>query len=197
MNTLSRHESSFRILVMLRMLKHNLLLNFFDNISGPIRPYMLSLLILTTIKLFPQRSIGWTIMSLSLGFLPEALDICNSYRVRLRSQTVSDHDGSEANSILTLDKRMTATLRLNVPTMGCVACVNKIDSTIRQFGLRNRNIRDGASWLTDGSQKGGMAELKITGSSADEIEKMKDEVMAAIENAGFTCDVNSLLFDQT
>mmetsp|Transcript_19418 Transcript_19418/g.40569 ORF Transcript_19418/g.40569 Transcript_19418/m.40569 type:complete len:395 (+) Transcript_19418:313-1497(+) len=165
----------------------------FNKYLGPIRPFMLSVLIFTTAKLFSQRSIVWTIVSLSLGFLPEVLHICNNYRVRVGNRTVSQHDGDQNNRIPTSDTQLIATLRLDVPTMGCVACVNKIDSTIRQLGLREkRNIRDGVSWLNDGSKKGGMAELKITGSSSDEIEKIKDQVIAAIENAGFRCDVNGL-----
>lgn len=178
---------------MLRMLNRNLLLKIFYDISGPIRPFMLSVLIFTTAKLFPQRSIVWTIVSLSLGFLPEVLHLGNNYRVRVGNQTINNHDGDESDSIQTSDTQFIATLRLDVPTMGCVACVNKIDSTIRQFGLREkRNILEGVSWLNDGSKEGGTAELKITGSSSDEIETIKDEVIAAIENAGFRCDVNGL-----
>lgn len=87
---------------------------------------------------------------------------------------------------------ITAKLTLDCHTMGCVACVNKIDTSIRQCKSA-ANIREESSWLNEeGSAKGGMAEVTISAESNDGINVIVDEVVAAVEDAGFQCKVKSL-----
>jgi copper chaperone CopZ len=88
-----------------------------------------------------------------------------------------------------------ATLTLNIPTMGCVACVNKVDASIRGCNSAAR-IREETSWLTGGAAKGGAAELVILGRTNEEINRVVDEVVAAVKDAGFRCDVESLRVDK-
>ena len=54
--------------------------------------------------------------------------------------------------------------------------------------------RDGcrASWLTDGTAKGGVAELLILGKTNEEIDAIANDVLVAVKNAGFDCTVDSL-----
>lgn len=75
--------------------------------------------------------------------------------------------------------------------MGCVACVNKVDTSIRLCKLAG-NIRGETSWLTEGSTKGGKAELSISARSREEIETIVEEVVSAVSSAGFRCTVDSL-----
>ena len=158
----------------------------FNTYLGPIRPILLPVLLLSTWKLLSQRSLEWTIISLLLAFLPEMVDVWNKIRQIQQKQSYID-DFSTSLPI-------SAKLRLNCPTMGCVACVNKIDSSIRQCKFSSANIKEETSWLTNGSEKGGMAEMMIQGKNNDEIDDVVKEVMSALEKAGFKCTVKSLIF---
>ena len=162
--------------------------------TGPIRPILLPLFLLSTWKLFPHRSISWTIVSIFLAFLPELVGVKNIVRSK---QWQRKHDGDiignqDAEDEATLSSLpITAKLQLNIPTMGCVACVNKVDSSIRQC-KSSSNVREETSWLTEGDAKGGMAELLISASTNEELDKIVEEVADAVNNAGFKCDVESL-----
>lgn len=161
----------------------------FNTYLGPIRPILLPIMLLSTWTLLPQRSLGWTFLSLFLAFLPESLDIWNTVRSRQWQQTSRDNNNKVgASSLLPVS----AKLRLNCPTMGCVACVNKIDTSIRQCKSAANNIREEMSWLTETAKKGGTAELTISATTNEEIDRIAKEVVAAVEKAGFQCDVESL-----
>ena len=136
----------------------------------------------STWRLISQRSIGWTITSLILSFLPEFLHVWNEYK--------SSRARAEGPSAA--DLPVSAKLRLEIPTMGCVACVNKIDTSIRQCESSGRIIR-GTSWLDDGSQKGGKAEVLISGSDETDVERIQNDIMNAVKSAGFDCTVESLV----
>jgi len=157
----------------------------FNTILGPVRPLLLPLLLLSTWNLLPQRSLGWTALSLFLAFLPEVVYIFNSLA---RNQWKREKDTSLQNNAVT------ATLQLAIPTMGCIACVNKIDTSIRQCDSAT-SITQEKSWLTEGPGKGGMAELKISAQSTEEIDKVVQNVVTAIKNAGFESDTESLQID--
>ncbi len=81
-------------------------------------------------------------------------------------------------------------LKLNIPTMGCVACVNKVNSSIRGCNSAAEHILDESSWLT--GAKGGEAELIIRGRTREEIDHIVEEVVDAVKVAGFRCDVESI-----
>ncbi|KAL7539213.1 hypothetical protein ACHAXR_010881 [Thalassiosira sp. AJA248-18] len=169
----------------------------FNTYLGPIRPILLPILLFSTWKLLPQRPLGWTILSLILAFLPELVDIWNTNRSRQWQQKHVDDDSKnvvEESTSTSSYVAKTAKLRLNIPTMGCVACVNKVDTSIRQCKSAP-NIREETSWLTDSSAKGGMAELLISAKSNEDIDLIAEEVVDAVKNAGFHCDVESLQVD--
>jgi len=130
----------------------------------------------------PHRSVGWTIFSLLVTFLPELVDVLNTTRSR-RWQAKTNVSALP----------LSAKLLLNCPTMGCVACVNKVDTSIRQ-SKSAANIIEETSWLTDSTTKGGMAELTIRGRTEDEIKEIVDEVVAVLGNAGFQCSVDTLAY---
>ena len=132
-----------------------------------------------------------------LAFLPELVDIWNANRSRLlrRSYVDDKYDtGVKLTALSPSSITAEAILTLNIPTMGCVACVNKVDASIRGCNSAAR-IREESSWLTGGAAKGGMAELKILGKTNDEINRIVDDVVDAVKKAGFRCDVESLRVD--
>eukprot|EP00984_Skeletonema_dohrnii_P002365 scaffold821_cov123-Skeletonema_dohrnii-CCMP3373.AAC.5 len=157
----------------------------FNTILGPVRPLLLPLLLISTWNLLPQRSLGWTALSLFLAFLPELVYIFNSLA---RNQWKKEKYTSLQNNAVT------ARLQLAIPTMGCIACVNKIDTSIRQCDSAT-SITQEKSWLTEGSEKGGKAELKISAQSREEIDKVVQNVVTAIKNAGFESETESLQID--
>jgi len=156
----------------------------FNRLLGPIRPLILPLLLLSTYKLLPHRSPRWTILSLLLTFLPECIDILN----RIRTRKVEQQKNNDIQQTMS-----SAKLTLDCPTMGCVACVNKIDSSIRQC-KSSANIIEETSWLTDTS-KGGKAELLISAATKKNIYQIVDEVIAAIKKNGFECSVDSIQYE--
>lgn len=86
-----------------------------------------------------------------------------------------------------------AKLTLDCPTMGCVACVNKIDRSIGQC-KSSANIIEESSWLVDTS-KGGKAELLISATTKEEIVQIVDEVIACVNKSGFECSVDSIQYE--
>ena len=157
----------------------------FNTVLGPVRPLLLPLLLLSTWNLLPQRSLSWTALSLFLAFLPEIVYVFNSIA---RNQWKKQNDTSLQNNAVT------ATIQLAIPAMGCIACVNKIDTSIRQCESAV-SITQEKSWLTEGPGKGGMAELKISAQSTEDIDKVIQNVVTAITNAGFEYKIESLQID--
>ncbi len=156
----------------------------FNTVLGPVRPLLLPLLMLSTWNLLPQRSLGWTSLSLFLAFLPELVYVFNSLdRIQWKKQ-----------KNVSLQNALTAKLQLACPTMGCIACVNKIDTSIRQCESAN-SITQEKSWLTEGPGKGGMAELHISSSSTEEIDEVIQNVVTAIKKAGFECKIENVQID--
>eukprot|EP00579_Thalassiosira_antarctica_P027299 CAMPEP_0202026346 /NCGR_PEP_ID=MMETSP0905-20130828/58659_1 /ASSEMBLY_ACC=CAM_ASM_000554 /TAXON_ID=420261 /ORGANISM="Thalassiosira antarctica, Strain CCMP982" /LENGTH=222 /DNA_ID=CAMNT_0048589533 /DNA_START=321 /DNA_END=986 /DNA_ORIENTATION=- len=150
----------------------------FNTYLGPIRPILLPMLLFSTWTLLPQRSLGWTIISLFLGFLPELVDIWNTTRSQ---QWQQKHKDMQLSSTSSSPLPVAAKLRLDIPTMGCVSCVNKVDTSIRQCKSA-ANIREETSWLTDdGSAKGGVAELSIMARTNEEVDAIAQEVVTAVK----------------
>lgn len=167
----------------------------FNTILGPIRPILLPLFLYSTIKLQPQRPLGWTFASLFLGFLPEIVDVWNTNRsLRWKQKHAIDNDGSAESASTTSPLPITAKLRLDIPTMGCVACVNKINTSIRQCGSK-ANVREETSRLSQGDRKGGTAELLLSVRTHEDLDLTTKEVIAAVNKAGFDCTVESLQID--
>lgn len=153
----------------------------------------------------PHQPTGLTFVSISLAFLPEFVDIWNAIRSRRgwrrrRTHHVDDDEcdsGGNATTTTTASSSSSppsilavveAKLTLNIPTMGCVACVNKVDASIRGCNSAAL-IGEETSWLTS---KGGAAEISILGRTNEEINRAVNDVVAAVKDAGFRCDVKNL-----
>lgn len=155
----------------------------FNSVLGPVRPILLSLLLFSTWKLSSQRPIGWTILSLFLSLLPELVHTFNLIKTTQWKKRQISFQNTDV---------VTAKLQLAIPGMGCVACVNKIDASIRQCKSATR-IAQEKSWLNAPEMgKGGMAELIISASSDEEVDDVVKSVISAIRDAGFECQKESL-----
>jgi copper chaperone CopZ len=133
-----------------------------------------------------QRHPVWTLVSLTLAFLPEVVHLWNKLAtLKVLKSNVMSNDVHH-NQQLPFNAKIT----LNIPTMGCVACVNKVDSSIRGCSFY-ANIKEEKSWLKDG--KGGIAELIVFTENEAGVNKVVEEVKRAVEKAGFPCEVESIL----
>lgn len=140
-------------------------------------------------------------MSLLLAFLPELMDVWNTNRSQQWQQKrnngvlegIANRENKSTSSTLPIE----AKVKLIIPTMGCVACVNKVDSSIRQcISAANNKIREEKSWLADNAAKGGMAELTVLGNTKEDINNIVEDVIAAVTVAGFECKVASIRVDE-
>jgi copper chaperone CopZ len=141
----------------------------FNTYLGPLRPYFLSLLIVTSIK---QPSLHWTSTLLrgSIALLPEVVDWVNRKYSQL---TTSRTRKSQLN--------VQATMEVAIPTMGCVACINTIQGAIGKLpGVTNVQ----ASLLPLG-QKGGTATVKLAADSSDDMVDLVTDVLESLDRAGF------------
>jgi len=159
----------------------------FNTILGPVRPIFLSVLMYATAMSFPgpkMNGLGkWcsnTAITFFLALMPELLHIWNnnSWR-RLASQVTT---ATTAN-----DAKVGATVELDIPSMGCAACINKIDSTI----TGSNGVLSGRSWLND-DPKGGRARFDIAANSIDDVNEIIKSVVEKVDGSGFPCRVETV-----
>jgi hypothetical protein len=173
-----------------------ILLNFlvggcagFNSFFGPVRPYFLSLLGYLTFVSNPKVSVSF--LRFSIALLPELLHFWNRYarfQWRRGATTISSSKSAAAAEESPVIK---ATIQLNVPSMGCVACINKIDNSIRQAAPKN--IEDSTSWLEPSRTKGGRCTVKLSVGSKEELDALTQLIINAIEGAGFGgCKLDSV-----
>jgi copper chaperone CopZ len=152
----------------------------FNSVLGPLRPYFISLLIVTSAsssRTFASLALNWCI-----ALMPEIVYLVNQKQVFTQNQTSGDssqpldHLGYEA------------TIHLKIKDMGCAACVNKINESMRRLDKNNgdKYIKRAESWLND-EEKGGRARLVVAISNEDEIDILVKDAVQIVERAGFHC----------
>jgi hypothetical protein len=175
-----------------------ILLNFlvggcagFNSFFGPVRPFFLSLLGYLTFVSNPKVSVS--ILRFSIALLPELLHFWNRYaRFQWRrgagTTTVSSSKSAVAAEESPVIK---ATIQLNIASMGCVACINKIDNSIRQAAPKS--IEDATSWLDPSRTKGGGCTVRLSVGSKEELDALTQLIINEIEGAGFGgCKLDSV-----
>lgn len=163
----------------------------FNSYLGPLRPYFVSFLIYLTFISRSRFSLKrWmidTIFRLSLALLPEAVYFWNKYltnRWTFKNKLSIDRVQPQGPLI-------EAQLRLDIPGMGCVACINKIDASIRSTAPQQ--IVSSESWLDPEREKGGNSSILLSVSSLDEAKVVAKSIVERIQGAGFdTCRVESI-----
>ena len=115
-----------------------------------------------------------SLIRFSIAFMPELLHFWNKYE---------RYQWRRGRSSETRDSRLTAIVEIDVPTMGCVACINKIDASVRQCAPEH--ITDANSWLDSASPKGGRTKVQVSATSEAELHSITQSILKSIEGAGF------------
>lgn len=171
----------------------------FNTYLGPIRPFFLSILISWTFVTAPQIATvpAWAAWSRSWFFrwvvalMPEALHLWNT---RPRDASIDIQASSESSLNKSMDSSLPslqARLELEIPSMGCVACINKIEKAIRQKDLQENEgsspvqYKHVSSGLLPLGMKGGQATVVLEGQSRKHIKDDVDRILDRIAEAGF------------
>lgn len=140
----------------------------FNTFLGPVRPYFISLLLyMTAISSFHSISLSGTALRWAVALMPEAVHIWNN-----RGRSLASH-----YQAVNIHQRH-AVVYLNIPSMGCVSCINKIDSTLKKM----KHVLSSNSWL---NESGGQAQVQITANSQEEMDSTAASLTMAIQAAGF------------
>ena len=161
-----------------------------NTVLGPTRPFFLSLLVYSAASSYPglQAGLGkWcrnTTISFFFALMPELLHKWNNHSwSRREGRAIQMNNTCTMNT----DANVCVTVELDIPSMGCAACINKIDSTLSVIG----GVINGRSWLID-DPKGGRARMKILAKSHDDIEEIIKSVVERIAASGFPCTVDTV-----
>lgn len=164
----------------------------FNSYLGPIRPYFLSLFLLLFTSDLSRKSIVWstTLTRVTVVISPELVHLFNSWRSQRRVAdllqstditTTNLKDSTVANG----PQAIRATVQLEIPTMGCVACINTIDGTLqRQTSLRAQVVR-AASALHPLGRKGGSATVEVVAEGEQALTEMIRQLQEATDRIGF------------
>jgi len=151
-----------------------------NSVLGPSRPYFLSLLFYVTF-FTSGTTVPQILLRFSIAFLPELVHFWNNQkRVFSANKITSSSSMMSANS----SRGMVATVEFDIPTMGCVACINKIDSLLRnQFDQEKVVVV--TSWLDSDRPKGGTAKVILNVGSKEEAVIVSQSLVEAVESIGF------------
>lgn len=170
----------------------------FNKILGPCRPFFLSMLLLSTRSSIQQYFPLWNhaFLPWMIALMPEWIHLSNTYFVKQfrakQTERIKSDDGT-TRSVPNVPEFMSAELELNISGMGCVACIQKIDSSTRKS---SNNVIDASSWLfpkdDEGQKKGGKAKVSLKGTSINDLECTAAKVIQAVEKSGFHCESKQL-----
>lgn len=150
----------------------------FNSVLGPLRPYFLSLLIVTSAS--SSRALAPFVLNWCVALMPEIVYFANQSRVSYQERASDDSS---------LHHWMyEATIHLKIKDMGCAACVNKINESMRRLDKKDDDIciKRMESGLND-EEKGGWATLVLALSNEDEIDILVKDAVQTVEEAGFQC----------
>ena len=154
-----------------------------NTVLGPFRPFFLSLLVYFTAISYPglQSGLGkWcgnTAISFVFALMPELLHKWN--------HSLSFRKGRATQ--MNADANVCVTVELDIPSMGCVSCINKIDSMLSGIS----GVINSRSWLID-DPKGGRARMVISANSNDDFDEIIKSVVKRVASSGFPCTVDTV-----
>lgn len=144
----------------------------FNTTLGPLRPFFVSVMMITTITSFSaHRQMYQVILSWAVALMPEFLHLINS---RSATKELSCEESSKFPNKNVIE--------LDIEGMGCVACINKIDRTLKHS---DHNIIEASSWLNEDT-KGGKAKVVVRYNDEQNLDKIVNDIVSCIEDAGFT-----------
>lgn len=149
----------------------------FNKHLGPLRPYFLGALLSSVVPRIVTSAVGsWTRLGTQvlLAFLPEIVHVWNTSPVInrvLRETRKKSNSASESGTFK-------AEVELTIPGMGCVACINKINSSLQKVS----SVSDSQAWLED---QGGKAKIQYTAGSDDDAQEKALKFAEAVRGAGF------------
>jgi copper chaperone CopZ len=154
----------------------------FNTILGPVRPYFLSILFYITLTTGRWNSGNWYLVTMTrwlVALSPELLHIWNVWSESSHQRISSD--------VSTMPFQ--ANVKLDIPTMGCVACINKINSALNTDG----RILEANSELNPLGAKGGYATVRVASQTREELDQLCEKIVQSIEKAGFEpCRIESM-----
>ena len=159
----------------------------FNTILGPVRPTFLALLAYLNWTARPPLATG--VVRLSLALLPEMVHFANRWLAYAWQNRAIQAFTNDTDDIIT------ATVEVEIPTMGCVACVQKIDASLRQSAPSQ--ILHATSWLDSDKEKGGRAKVHMALRSREELDSLNESILKSIDSAGFSgSSIVDLQFDE-
>eukprot|EP00934_Nitzschia_sp_Nitz4_P004858 Nitzschia sp. Nitz4//scaffold38_size140716//91213//91983//NITZ4_003152-RA/size140716-processed-gene-0.40-mRNA-1//1//CDS//3329550093//4848//frame0 len=146
----------------------------FNTYLGPIRPGFLALFLYLNMRSWP--TISQFLLRGFLVFLPELVHGYNCLSAVIWEK--------QHRAIFKDDKSMVRTIvDITIPTMGCVACINKVETSLRQSD--STHILEATAWLDGGAKKGGRARVVLAAPPEFDIQILQNSVVKAIDSAGF------------
>lgn len=116
----------------------------------------------------------------SVALLPELLYEWN---------TLVLERGKKPSSSLSSLSAHQATVQLDIASMGCVACINSIDSALKQ----TPGVIEVSSSLNPLGMKGGQAMVRVQATSSRELDHRLSELCQAVRQTGFEdCSIASV-----
>jgi copper chaperone CopZ len=147
----------------------------FNKTLGPVRPYFMSILLYLTYigwNARPNASMTSRLATImlrwSVALLPEVLDVYNRRGALHTASSVPPN------------RNWIATVQLDIPTMGCVACVKSVNNALRRLP----GVEQAASSLND-NRNGGQAQVRIAADSENDVNAVVATLQAAVADAGF------------
>jgi copper chaperone CopZ len=170
----------------------------FNTYLGPIRPFFVSLLTYLTIIRYNNTRLQTHLIRWIISLLPEIVSIYNTLTTAQISTSTSPSSSvptiSGGDSVMLVENNESlsddvtynkVTAKFTIPTMGCVACINKINSAIRSVTAGSDRIIQSSSQLNDNDTKGGEAIVEFICVSDSEHDTIIQEIQNSISNAGF------------
>jgi copper chaperone CopZ len=152
----------------------------FNTHLGPLRPYFVSLLLYLTALTSrlskhhrPASLASWgaaTALRWSLALLPEALHLWNNRESWLPRRLLQPRG--------TVGSKIQAVVDLEVPTMGCAACINKIDGSLNK-------LESVVSAKSNLKEAGGSTQVRIAVNTQAELDSALTLLTRTVDEAGF------------
>ena len=175
----------------------------FNTYLGPLRPFFLSILTYLTITTRSHTKPSTMILRWTIALLPELLHFWNTSRMKIgksNSKTLSQQTTTTSAATPTTD----VAVYLDCPTMGCVACIQNVNSSLQKAMQSDRSIcqiQSVDAWLLEGNRKGGKAKIRFSTTTTttttttmdkeDGVDpKIVSKLTQSLQKSGFPCSVD-------